>query len=118
MNIHQYLRNTIEAQDKVFYHENCFATWDGNVNREVIAQGILDRLETMEQFEDMDLGISFARESLVAFRIDICDFKSEQVVETYHVRTLINSVIGMDDHFNYDERKILIEFFKYNDIRH
>lgn len=110
---------SIRAQDNVFYQTNCFKTWDDSEpTREVIAQGILDRLETFERFEGMNLGIFFAREGQTHYRIDICDFNSEQIVLKIPVFTQIRSVVGADGFFNYDEEQIILDFFTNNDIRH
>lgn len=109
------LVESIRQQDKVFYHENCFATWDGEVTQEVIEQGILDRLKTMERFEDLELGVRISRVGVTQYNIAIADMNSESIVLKFSIFTGIRSIVGMDGYFNVEEERTLLDFFT-NDI--
>lgn len=61
------LNRTVVEQDREVALKNCFATWDGQIDRDVILQGIMERLTRMGKGDLVKDGIRLTRSNL--FRV-------------------------------------------------
>lgn len=70
-------RESVKEQARVIALENCFTTWDGNVDLDVIIQGLHDRFKAIGRPLE---GIRFRRTSL---HVVEADFLENGKVSTY-----------------------------------
>lgn len=111
------IKNSIEAQDNEVAMVNCFASWDGQLNLEVIKQGIMERLQQFEEFEDIKLGIRFVREDRLWTRMEVIDYDKENILFTAKISLSQTGDIfsaKMEKYFSYEERKVIVDYLASN----
>lgn len=110
------IRETIDATDDIMAHTNCFHSWDGEVNVNVIEQGLMERLSMFEKFADKKLGVAITRKTLNETVIEIADMEEGKVIDRITLYFSIRSTVGLDDYLTIEERMTLVKTLR--EIKH
>lgn len=108
--------NTMAEQDRVIALENCFHTWDGNVDLEVIEQGIMERYAAMGRNEP--LGIRFERDGLNMVKGYLANMETGEVTHIFTTYSSVSPWFRDEKFFTHKERHMVSEWLGKNFYHH
>lgn len=82
------LNRAVVEQDRVVALKNCFATWDGQIDREVILQGIMERLTRMGKGDLVKGGLRLTRSNLDRVTVE-CPERTLFAITRFNAEPLI-----------------------------
>ena len=92
MNLVKRLLASVEEQNAVVALSNCFNTWDGHIDVQGIAHGIIDRMEALG---GQEVGVRIARTSLNTVTVEVCDIATGK--ELLKLRTVTYKAFGTSE---------------------